>query len=63
MHPKRTTMISKIRSRTSPSRYHRNIDVSGAVHDRGEKKKVIPAPETLTLWRMPKTLTNPLSLP
>ena len=36
--------------------------ISGAVQNHAVTKKAIPAPEIMTLWTTPKTLTTPLSL-
>ena len=52
-------MRRRTQSRRNLLRYHRNVDVSGAALNRIAKKTTIPAPETMILWRTPKTKKTP----
>ena len=55
-------MAGRIRLRIRLLRHLQSIDVSGAAQNRVEKKIAIPAPETITLQKTPKT-PKPLSSP
>ena len=52
----------KIRSRLNPRMHYRNVDVSDAAQNHIAERKVIPAPEAITLQTMPKTSKTQLSL-
>ena len=59
-HPKRmTAMAGRIQLRTSLLRHLQSVDVNGAAQNHVAEKTAIPAPETITLRRTPKTPKPP----